>query len=72
MVGSAMTGEERMEQQLSQGRYDIAELFSPPRMTSRADLFNLVAGWSLDTMYMDPITKKSWDLSDPIVQEKVI
>ena len=35
-------------------------------------MHNLFAGWSLDKMYVDPVTKQRWDLSDPKVQERVL
>ena len=44
---------------------DIAEIFSPPRVTTRARDRNLKGGWAMDRAFMDPTTGRKWDLSDP-------
>ena len=43
------------------GRYDICELFSPPRVTKAAAVAGLRGGWSLDLKHVDPITGCAWD-----------
>ena len=43
-------------------KYDIAELFSPVRMTGMAKEFGLKGGWSVDDRCTDPITGRTYDL----------
>ena len=43
-------------------KYDIAELFSPVRMTGMAKEFGLRGGWSVDDRCTDPITGRTYDL----------
>ena len=54
------------------GKYEVVELFSPPRVTKAANESGLRGGWSLDIGYEDPTTGQRWDLSDPAAQEKVV
>ena len=53
------------------GRYEVCELFSPPRVCKRALECGLRGGWSLDSKCVDLVTGSSWDLSDEKVQSKV-
>ena len=41
-------------------KYDIAELFSPVRMTGMAKEFDLRGGWSIDDRCTDPITGRTY------------
>ena len=41
-------------------KYDIAELFSPVRMTGMAKEFGLRGGWSIDDRCTDPITGRTY------------
>ena len=43
-------------------KYDIAELFSPPRMTKMTEVFGLKGGWPIDDRFADPITGRTYDL----------
>ena len=43
-------------------RYDVAELYSPPRLNQLAKKWGLQAGWSFDHLHEDPLTGKSYDL----------
>ena len=52
-------------------KYDIAELFSPPRMTERAKEFGLKGGWSIDDRVKDPITKRTYDLRNRKDQNEI-
>ena len=46
------------------GKYEICELFSPPRITKRAQQQNGIVpgGWSVDCNFTDPITNRTYDL----------
>ena len=46
----------------SASKYDIAELFSPPRMTEMIEEFGFKGGWSIDDRCTDPITGRTYDL----------
>ena len=52
------------------GKYDIAELFSPPRMTELANEYGLRGGWSIDDRCTDPITGRTYGLRNPKDQFK--
>ena len=41
------------------GALDVAEIFSPPRVSDRARRRNLSGGWSLDIAATDPVTGKN-------------
>ena len=43
---------------------DIAEMFTPPRVTLRARSRKLRGGWSMDCDHTDPTTGRRWDLSN--------
>ncbi len=45
-----------------ESKCNIAELFSPPRMTEMTETFGLKGGWSVDDRIEDPITKRTYDL----------
>ena len=56
---------------------DVAEIFSQPRICQelsgrKFEGQTLRPGWSLDLTMLDPKTGKSWDLSRPEVQSRVI
>ena len=53
------------------GKYDLCELFSPPRVSAAASARGLRGGWALDVDFIDPVTGSAWDLSEPRTQEKV-
>ena len=44
----------------SDHKYDIAEIFSPPRMTEMAKSFGFRGGWSVDDRVEDPVTKRKY------------
>ena len=46
-------------------RYDVCEIFSPPRVAQRARETGRRGGWSLDISEADPITGRTWDLLCP-------
>ena len=48
-----------------EGRYDVCEAFSPPRMTEAAAKNGLRSGWSLDIQHVDGATGRRWDLAKP-------
>ena len=52
-------------------KYDVAELFSPVRMTGMAKEFGLNGGWSIDDRCTDPITGRTYDLRSKKDQNKV-
>ena len=49
---------------------DVAEVYSPPRITKLASDMNLKAAWALDLTVRDPDDDQPWDLSDPGKQAK--
>ena len=53
------------------GKYDLCELFSPPRVSAVASARGLRGGWALDVNFVDPVSGSAWDLSEPRAQEKV-
>ena len=52
-------------------KYDIAELFSPVRMTVMAKEFGLKGGWPIDDRCTDPITGRTYDLRTKKDQKEV-
>ena len=54
-----------------ESKYDLAELFSPPRMTEMTEKFGLKGGWSVDDRIEDPITKRTYDLRNRKDQNEV-
>ncbi len=52
-------------------RYDICEVFSPPRVCVVATDHGLRGGWSIDVSTRDPITGKCYDLRNPKEQKEV-
>ena len=54
------------------GRYSVAEVFSPPRVCARARERGMAGGWSMDWMERCPITGQAWDLSKRHIQEKAM
>ena len=53
------------------GKYDLCELFSPPRVSAAASARGFRGGWALDVNFVDPVSGSAWDLSEPRAQEKV-
>ena len=53
------------------GKYDLAELFSPPRMTEMTKAAGLKGGWSIDDRIEDPVTKRTYDLRNKKDQNEV-
>ena len=49
---------------------DVAEVFSPPRVTKHAHTFDLMPGFALDLTTIDPIDGKPWDFRDPKKRER--
>ena len=45
------------------GKFDICEVFSPPRVTEHAGKHGLRPGWSLDVRCADGVTGRRWDLT---------
>ena len=54
----------------SHGKYDMAEAYSPPRMTKMAKQEGLKDGWAFDLTREDPDDGTPWDLSIPEKQRK--
>ncbi len=49
---------------------DVAEVYSPPRMTTMASRMGLKAAWALDLTQVDPVDGQMWDLSVKSIQDK--
>ena len=49
---------------------DVAEIFSPPRVTKQAYKFDLRPGFALDLTTNDPVDGKPWDFRDPVKRER--
>ena len=60
------------EDRRARGKYEVVEIFSPPRVCARARERGKNGGWSLDWMVMDPITRQTWDLRQDHVKRKVL
>lgn len=71
MLGERRRKAGRLGEGLHLGKYELCELFSPPRVVSVANSEGLRGGWSLDLNHRDPVTGSEWDLSDAATQEKV-
>ena len=56
----------------SKNKYDLVELFSPPRMTGMTGKFGLKGGWSIDDRAEDPVTKRTYDLRNKKDQNEVL
>ena len=56
------------------GKYEICELFSPPRVTKRAQQKDGVVrgGWSVDCEFIDPITNRKYDLLNKNDQKEIL
>ena len=48
------------------GKYDVCEVFSPPRVAPVAKDRGLRGGWSLDIRTADGVTGRRWDLLNPV------
>ena len=67
-----MLGQKKIKNSCSHsGRYDICELFSPPRVVAEAASMGFRGGWSLGLNRIDPVTNRKWDLSQESEQGKV-
>ena len=51
------------------GRFDVAEIFSPPRTCLRAQKRGLRGGWSMDNAIKCHMTGRTWDLLTAIDQK---
>ena len=60
-----------MAEEKPASKYDLAELFSPPRMTEMTQAFGLKGGWSIDDRFKDPITGRTYDLRNRKDQNEV-
>ena len=49
---------------------DVAEIYSPPRVTKLAYRWNLYAGFALDLTKNDPVDGKPWDFNDPVKRNR--
>lgn len=58
-------------QEAGPSRYDVCELFSPPRICAAAREQGLRGGWSLDIIVSDPGTRRSIDLRNSKDQKEV-
>ncbi len=54
---------QRRTAQQGKGKYDIAEMYSPPRITKTAKAMGLKDGWALDLTESDPEDNEPWDFS---------
>ena len=54
----------------ARGKCDVAEVYSPPRITEMAKTMGLKDGWALDLTQVDPEDGRPWDFSDPGKQAK--
>ena len=58
-------------EKLDRSRYDICEVFSPPRVCATARDHGLRGGWSIDLGAIDPGTGRGYDLRNPKEQKEV-
>ena len=61
MVGAVLTSS--LSKVDRRGKYDVCEVFSPPRMVPVARESGLRGGWSLDIRHVDGKTSRTWDLA---------
>ena len=59
-----------LRQTRGQSVYDVAEIFSPPKICCRARARRLRGGWSLDCGALCPLTGRKWNLSNAAEQKK--
>ena len=57
--------------ELSIPKYDVCEVFSPPRMCAAANRHGLRGGWSIDMAISDPNTGRKYDLRNSKDQGEV-
>ena len=50
----------------------VAEVFSPPRVTSTASKIGLRAGFALDLTQVEGETGKPWDFNDPEMRNRAL
>ena len=43
-------------------KHDVCEIFSRPRMCPQAKSYGVKGGWSIDKDFLDPVTKRTYDL----------
>ena len=51
---------------------DVAEVYSPPRITKKAEELGMKAGWALDLTCMDEDDGKPWDFNDEKKRRKAV
>ena len=54
------------------GSIDIAEIYSPPRVTEMAARLGMKGGWSLDLTCIDEIDGQPWDFSKAEKRDRAI
>ena len=54
------------------GEYDVAEVYSPPRITEMARRMGLKDGWALDLTVVDPDDGQPWNFENPDKCKKAI
>ena len=64
-------GNTRKGCELSIPKYDVCEVFSPPRMCAAANRHGLRGGWSIDMAISDPSTGRKYDLRNSKDQGEV-
>ncbi len=66
----AKTTAKNRESMRNEGSADVAEIYSPPRMTRAAEKMGLRPGWSLDLTQVDQEDGQPWDFSVPAKRAK--
>jgi hypothetical protein len=59
-------------QQEAKARPDVAEIYSPPRITKMAQSMGMSTAWALDLTETDPEDGMPWDLSKPEKRRKAM
>ena len=54
------------------GKIDVAEVYSPPRITEVANKMGMKPGWALDLTEVDPDDGMAWDFSKAEKQRKAM
>ena len=54
----------------SMGTPDVAEVYSPPKVTDLASRFGLIPGFALDLSVCDPDDGEPWDFDNDAKREK--
>ena len=63
-AGSAAQSANLSSMTIKASKYEVCEVFSVPRVTARARARGKRGGWAADIKGGDPISQKSYDLSD--------